>query len=380
MVLTVVLTALAGISLAITVWQFLAGLKFPLHRRSAEAGFAPAVSLLKPLKGSDAETEACLESWFTQDYAGRIQLLLGVASPDDPVCAVVQRLIAAHPKVDAQLIICGESLGANAKVSTLIQLDRQAQHGIVIISDADVRVPADFIANVVTPLRDEKVGLVNPFYTLANPRTLAMKWEAVAINADFWTSVLQSQTLEPLDFALGAVMAVRREALVKIGGFAALSDYLADDYQLGHRVVAAGLKIALCPVVVECWESPRTWADVWRHQLRWSRTIRVCKPAPYFLSVLGNATLWPLLMVAFNPLSGFLFVAIICWVIRMLTAMHHQSRITRARRHLFYDWLVLLKDLLQVMIWALAFLGNTVTWRGVTYRVGRGGKLQQTAG
>src|SRR6185437_1425839 len=111
-----------------------------------------------------------------------------------------------------------------------------------------------FLVNAVAPLQSAEVGLVNCFYRLANPSTTAMRWEALAINADFWSQVLQGRTMQPLDFALGAVMATRRESLEKIGGFAALADYLADDFQLGNRIVRdAGKTIALCPVVVDCW-------------------------------------------------------------------------------------------------------------------------------
>ncbi len=144
-------------------------------------------------------------------------------------------------------------------------------------------------------------GLVCCFYRLANPTTLAMHWEAVAINADFWSQVLQSRSLKPIDFALGAVMATRREQLAEIGGFAPLVDCLADDYQLGNRIVRRGYSIALSPVVVECRSASMGWAAVWKHQLRWARTIRVCQPAPYFFSLLSNATLWPLLWLILKP-------------------------------------------------------------------------------
>src|SRR5439155_11727545 len=94
-------------------------------------------------------------------------------------------------------------------------------HDLFVISDADVRVPPDFLANVLAPLHDAQIGLVNCFYRLANPVSLPMRWEAVAINADFWSQVLQSRSLKPLDFALGAAMALRRADLDRIGGFAA---------------------------------------------------------------------------------------------------------------------------------------------------------------
>ena len=400
MVLNVILAALAFLSLALALWQFLVAMRFPLHRRVADKSFAPPVTLLKPLKGADAETFHCLESWLTQDYAGSVQILFGVESATDPVCELVRRLLAAHPGREAQLVVCSESLGSNAKVSTLIQLQRLTRHDLITVSDADVRVPTDLLTNMVSPLRDPAVGLVNCFYQLANPATLAMQWEAIAINADFWSQVLQSRSIKPLDFALGAVMATTRQQLEAIGGFNALVDFLADDYQLGNRIVKRGGRVVLSPVVVECWDSPKNWTEVWRHQLRWARTIHACQPLPYFFSILGNATLWPLLwviaaiatasetsgtttvsgatvsvVVRIHLLSQALLFALVIWLTRVLTAMRQESRLTRSHSHWAFFWLVPIKDLLNVAVWALAVLGKTVEWRGQRYRVQRGGKL-----
>ena len=317
--------------------------------------------------------------------------------------------MAEFPGRDAQLIVCSDRLGANAKVSKLVELERLAKHGILIISDADVRVPADFLANVVesfgkeaneigaagragSPLpaasesaqdgahgvtrpTGQTVGLVNCFYRLANPTTLAMRWEAVAINADFWSQVLQSQDLKPLDFALGAVMVTRRKQLAEIGGFQALVDCLADDYQLGNRIARRGHRIAICPVVVECWSAPMDWGTVWRHQLRWARTIRVCQPAPYFFSILSNGTLWPLVWLAANPSLKVLGVAALCLVIRVLAALDLQGRLTRSGCRWADWWLVPVKDAFQTIIWLLAFAGNRIEWRGERFRLLSNGML-----
>src|SRR5215469_7321798 len=252
--------------------------RFPLHQRTADKSFAPAVTLLKSLKGADGATEDCLRSWFAQEYAGEVQILFAIASPDDPVSDIVQKLTTEFPNRDFQLLVVPQLIGANAKVSKLAELEKLAKHEILIVSDADVRVPPDFLANAVPPLLTPEIGSVNCFYRLANPTTLAMQWEVIAINADFWSQVLQSQSLKPLDFALGAVMVVRRNALTAIGGFRSLANCLADDYQLGHRIAQNGHRIELCPVVVECWDAPMDWRAVWKHQLRWARTIRACQP------------------------------------------------------------------------------------------------------
>lgn len=394
MLLHLILAALALLSLAITLWQWLAARRFPLHQRAADTSFAPGVTLLKPLKGLDPETRGCLESWFQQDYRGPVQLLFGVAAAEDPVCELVRKLIAEHPQASAQLVLCPEQLGPNAKVSTLVHLERLAQHDHLVVSDADTRVPPDFLAQVLQPLRDPQAGLVNCFYALANPTTLAMQWEAVATNADFWSQVLQSRTLKPLDFALGAVMATRRQQLNEIGGFRALVDYLADDYQLGNQIANRGYRIELCPVVVECREREQGWREVWAHQLRWARTIRVCQPVPYFFSILSNVTWWPLLLVLAAPLWPFEFRvawpvmdfdgSIVSWTIpfwalalyvRAATASECRARLSQTEVKARRTFPPAFKDLLQVPIWALAFLGNTVVWRGQKLRVLPGGKL-----
>ncbi len=375
MLLNAVFACLALVSLGLMLWQWIVARRFPLHQRASKTTFAPAVTLLKPLKGCDATTEASLRSWFVQQYQAPVQILFGVASADDPVCPVVRRLIEEHPATDAHLVICGPLRGTNSKVSKLIDLEALARHELLVISDADVRVPPDFLANFLAPLRVPVVGLVNCFYRLANPATLAMRWEAVAVNADFWSQVLQAQSLRPLDFALGAVMAMRWRLLGQIGGFTALVDCLADDYQLGNRLARQGSKLALSPVVVECWSEPMGWREVWKHQLRWARTIRVCQPVPYFFSILSNPTLWPLLWAAVSPgLTSVVFCAG-CWLVRVGAAWDLQQRLARGRVGFSAGLLALLKDLLQTPIWVLAFLGNRVEWRGQRMQLRRDGTL-----
>ncbi len=372
---------LALSSFALLFWQWLAARKFPLHRRITHRDIAPPVTILKPLKGCDATTADSLRSWLQQNYPAPIQILFAVDEPGDPVCETVRRLIAENPHRDAQLIVCENLRGANAKVAKLAQLEPLAKHDLILVSDADVRVPADFLANVVAPLREEQVGLVTGFYRLANPTTPAMQWEAVAINADFWSQVLQAQTLRPLDFALGAVMLVRRKALLAIGGFQSLANCLADDYQLGHRIANKNYRIALCPVVVDCWHAPAGWGEIWRHQLRWARTIRVCRPLPFFFSLLSNATLWPLLWFAVSLTVGKSFCAPLTAAFILLAriglAQNLQRRLTPEGKLVSPFWLVPVKDLLQTALWLGAFLGNTVEWRGRRMRLNRDGTLAE---
>lgn len=392
----IALGLLGCLSLAFTLWQWQVARRFPLHRRTTGAGLARGITVLKPLKGADIELEASLESWLEQEYDGPVQVLFGVASADDPAVSIVRELLARHRACDAGLVVCGETGGSNAKVAKLAQLQRRARHEWIVVSDADVRAPRDLLENLAAGLGDPEVGLVHCPYRLANPVTRAMEWEAVAINSDFWSSVLQARSLGMTDFALGAVMAFRREALEAIGGWASLADHLADDYELGRRIGELGGRIDLSPVVVSCWESPRGWREVWQHQLRWARTIRVCRPGSYFFSVLSNGTLWPVLwlVAALSELwrvtatematetglgwleAGSLWMAPMCWVTRILTARSLQRQLHADGAYLTSSWwMVAVKDLLQVAIWVGAFTGNRVEWRRQRYQVSAGGRL-----
>jgi ceramide glucosyltransferase len=407
---TVILGAFTLLSVGLLLWQFMAARRFPLHRRSEDTSFAPAIAVLKPLKGCDEHTEECLRSWLAQKYAGAVQILFGVASEADPACDVVRQLLKSFPHADARLVITSLPLGPNAKVANVVQLARHATHDVLCVSDADVRVPEDFLSNAVIPLRSPNIGLVNCFYELAHPVTLAMKWEAIAVNSDFWSQVLQSNSMKPQNFALGAVMMSRRETLANIGGFEPLLDYLADDYQLGHRIAATGARIQMSPVVVQCWDKPMDFRAVWNHQLRWARTIRASQPLPYFFSILSNVTLWALLLIVFGvaahiPILGLtdrgalylplwrdsvtanssysvetgysatLLMGIAVILLRMIVGSALAARLTQKKYYYDLCWLVPVKDLLQCAIWVAAFLGNTVEWGGKKFHLERGGRL-----
>ncbi|MGZ5545191.1 MAG: glycosyltransferase, partial [Limisphaerales bacterium] len=156
-----------------------------------------------------------------------------------------------------------------------------------------------------------------------------------------------------------------------------LLNQLADDYQLGKRLADSGRKIELCNVVVECREHAKGFVDVWKHQLRWARTIRVCQPGPYFASILSNTTLWALLWMAVAPLNN---IAPICLVIRTATAIHNEFRLTRRFADAFESLFTFAKDLLQFVVWVCAFGGNSVVWRGEKFLVKRVGELVRFQG
>jgi ceramide glucosyltransferase len=370
-----VLGGLAVLSLALLVWQWTAARQFTFDSRFFMRSELPAVSVLKPLKGYDIYTKQCLRSWFLQQYKGPVEFLFGVASADDPVCAIVEKLQQDFPQVSSRLLVCAALSSTNGKAVKLAVLTSEAKHELLVISDADVSVPPDLLANLVPTLDNASVGLVNCFYRLPDTPTLAMRLEAISVNADFWSQVLQARTLGPVDFALGAVMATRKTQLAMIGGFDELTDCLADDYELGNRIAKEGYRIALSPLRVEC-RSPRApWQEVWKHQLRWARTIRVCRPAPYFFSILSNATFWPALWAVIRPGERSLSILVIAFLTRMYIAYDLQSRLAGRLVAPLNGLLAPIKDLLQVGLWGASHVGDSIEWRGEKLRLKKDGTL-----
>jgi ceramide glucosyltransferase len=228
--------------------------------------------------------------------------------------------------------------------------------------------------------------LVTCLYRLAAPGHRAEQAEALAVNADFWSQVLQSRTLWPMDFAMGAAVAIRREWLAKAGGLEALADQLADDFQLGNRVYRAGGRVDLGPRVVECWEVRGGWAEVWRRQLRWARTIRASRPVPFFLSVLNNVTVWGLGLIGAGAAAaglggvgwgfGSVGLGVLAVGLRLGIAMDLQARWVPEPSWRAPWWMVPVRDFLGGLIWIGAFAGRRVEWRGRRFRVSAGGWLR----
>ncbi len=377
-----ILGGLTLISAGLNVWQWLAARRFPLHQPVPPAPRLPSVTLLKPLHGYDEHTWTCLHSWLSQDYPAPVQILFGVKEANDPVCEVVEKLIAKFPERDARLVICPETLGPNPKVSTLMQLESLIAGEAVVICDADVEAPPHYLTEAMTFLQREGVGLVNSFYRFANPQNRAMWIEAIAVNCDFWSQVCQSNSFRPMKFALGATMGLRVDTLKQIGGFRALVDYIADDNRLGRLVSNTGQRVVLTNVVVDCYHAPMNFRQVWDHQIRWARTIRACEPGPYFFSVLTNQSFWAGQVIAWAvlrpdlySLTAALAIGVPCLVVRAVTASANWRKLMGfpiIGRHTAFasD-----KDHFAMVWWLFAFLGNTVTWRGQRHRILKEGRL-----
>ncbi len=345
--------------------------------RDAEA-FSPGVTVLKPLKGVDARMYEALHSHCTQAYAGTYELVFGVSEAEDPACALVERLRVEFPDVAMRLVVCQERLGTSGKVSNLVQMLRFAAHEFVIVNDADIAVSAQYLTRVMRGFADQRVGMVTAPYLGQAAGGVWSRLEALGISTDFMPGVLTARMLEGgIRFGLGSTLAMRRVALAKTGGFEAVLECLADDYELGARIVGAGYRVELCGEVVATTVPAYTFAEFRDHQVRWARTVRdsrkwgyvglgvtFCLPWAVLLCVVSGFALW-----------GFALLSLVV-LARVAVALSVGVGVLGDGQVLRDLWLLPLRDFLGLGFWVWSFAGDTVVWRGERFRL-RGGRLER---
>lgn len=331
------------------------------------------ISILKPVYGRDSDFYEAIRSHALQDYP-EFEMLFGVQSLQDPARDDIQRLMAEFPSVSIRLIVCSART-ANPKVGTLADLSRAARYPVFIVNDSDITVPAGYLQAVTAPLAEASVGLVTCLYR-AQARDWPSRFEALGVATDFAPSTLVAPLFGVSEFGLGSTLAFRKTDLERIGGFSAIADYLADDYQLGRKLHSLGLRNIISRVVVSTRISAGSWRSAWRHQLRWARTIRLSRRAGYAGLPVTFATLWVVFATAF----GFWPWALGLLAIRFAMALIGGGLVLGSADAWKYFYLIPARDLFGVAVWAAGLFGDTVEWRGRRLRLDREGKIVAAAG
>ena len=341
-----------------------------------DASDLPPVSLLKPLKGTDPEMYESFRSHCVQDYPA-YEILFGVSEPNDPATELVERLQREFPQRSIRLVLCEKNLGANGKVSSLVQLAAEAKHAVFLVNDSDIRVAPDYLRTVMVELQAPSVGLVTCLYRGVATKTIASRLESLGISTDFVPGVLVAKEIEGgLHFGLGSTLAFRRADLDAIGGFESIVDYLADDYELGKRIAERGFKVVLSSSVVETFLPAYSFSGFFAHQLRWARTIRVSRPGGYAGLLLTYTLPWATLclLIARGAMWAWTLLGI-AWVLRNSLAWASTVFVLRDPDAIRWIWLLPLRDFLAPVIWLAGWLGRKIVWRGQEFEL-RNGKLR----
>ena len=341
----------------------------------------PAVAILKPLHGAEPRLEENLESFFLQDYPA-FEILFACRTADDPALAVVERLCARHPKVAARVVLSGEPHWPNAKVWSLDKMIAASTNAFLVISDSDVLVRSDFLRNVIPPLLQphSAAGLVTCLYEGVPASGLCSRLEALGMSVELSSGVITAEMLEGMRFALGSVMALRRDVLEKIGGIASTSQYYSDDFVLGNRIHAAGYTVVLSHYRVAYVLSAQSFRQTFAAQLRWMQSTRYSRPRGHLGTGLTFALPFGILALAAaaalaHPALG---LALLAWSLlnRILQSIAVGYGVVGDRRALRLCWLYPLRDLLGFILWLASYCaGSHFRWRGELYRFTPGGKI-----
>lgn len=339
---------------------------------TAQPDFLPPVSILKPLRGADPGMYESFRSHCLQDYPD-YELIFGVDRRDDPAAELVDRLRREFPERSIKLVVCPETLGANRKVSNLAQMLPHVRHQFLLINDSDIRVDRDYLRRVLAPLADPRVGLVTCLYRGVPAGTLGSRLEALGISTDFAAGVLAARQLEGIRFGLGSTLAFSRTALEAIGGFEPLADYLADDYELGARIAGAGFQTLLADIVVETHLPAYSLRGFLQHQLRWARGIRAARPGSYAGLALTFGLPWAIAAVALARGAFWSWVLLgIAAILRMGVARTVGRAVLKDPRLPRDLWLIPLRDLIAVGVFAASYAGRRIAWRGDRFVLEKG--------
>lgn len=342
-------------------------LRFFGGRHEVPTGFAPPVSVLKPVHGLDREAYENYASFCRQHYP-EYEILFNVADESDPAIPVIETIIRDFPKVPIRLLIGAEQLGSFNKVNKLVRMAREAKYDILVVSDSDIRVGPEYLHAVVAPFRDSQVGAVTCLYRGLADDSFGSRLEALGNSSDFDAGVLAGWQLQDVKFTLGATMATTKGRLAEIGGFEALVDLFVDDYELGHRIAALGYRIELISYPVDTVYPRQTLRESFAHQVRWNLAIRNAEPLKGLGLVFVHGLPWALLAGALAPSARLAAIYLGGYVV-LRFAMAWTVGVWGLRDPLLRRkiWMLPLRDAFAFVVWLRSLFNHRVQWRGSEY-------------
>ena len=333
----------------------------------------PPVTIVKPLHGDEWTLLSNLSSFCQQDYPGPLQFLFGVHDSEDPALQIVEQLRLLHPEAHITVVADARLYGPNRKMSNILNMLPEAQHDVLVFADSDVSVGPSYLRNVIGELQKPGVGLVTCVYRGQPDPGFWPRLSAKATNYQFLPSVVTGLAFGMARPCFGQTIAMRRETLEKIGGFAQFVHHLAEDHAIGEAVRMIGEKVVIPPFTVShaCVESSA--AKLIAHELRWSRTIRIIDPIGHLGSALIHPLAFAWLTVAFSGGAAWAWpLAAVALLARLALKVQSDHALRQAHRDL---WLLPFWDIVSFLIFVASFFSTRVIWRGFSFRVDGDGLL-----
>ena len=365
-VLACILACLAAVGMGQAVAGWLCARRFARRPRPAPAS-RPPVTILKPVCGAEPMLEAAIASFCTQDYP-EFQVIIGAQDPRDPAIEIARRLQARFPERDISVVVDPATHGANRKISNLMNMMPFAKHDVLVFADSDLHAAPDYLDRVMEALERPETGLVTTVNTgEAAVDGFAARFGATHLTYSYLSGALVASALGRQD-CLGTTMALRRETLERVGGLRMLVPHLADDYVLGKLVRERGLAVRLANTIPVTTVQEPDFAGLWRHELRWARTIGALEPMAIALAALQYPIVWSALAVLVSGGAVWTWALLAgAWIVRAGAA----AGICRALRDLPPRpplmaplWHMPIRDAVSVAQVIASYWTDIVVWRG----------------
>ena len=345
----------------------------PFRRSAPEPTRFPPVTIVKPLRGVEWALRSNLSSFCRQDYPGPVQFLFGVNDAADPALKAVDELRSLHPAADITVVADPRLHGPNRKVSNIMNMLPKARHDVLVFADSDVGVDASYLRNIVAELERPGVGLVTCLYRGQPDPGCWPRLSAQATNYQFLPSAVMGLALGMARPCFGQTIAMRRETLEKIGGFAPFAHHLAEDHAIGEAVRLAGGSVAIPAFAISHACGEASLSKLVAHELRWSRTIWRIDPVGYLGSALIHPLGFALLAVLLSGFAAWSWpVAAAALAARVALKARVDHVLRQPASHL---WMLPLSDLVSFGVFAASFCSARVTWRGFSFNVDNRGLL-----
>ena len=336
------------------------------------AAHFPPVSVLKPVHGVEAQLKENIESFFRQDYPA-YEIIFAADEGDDAALPIIREVSARYPHIPSRILINGKPPWPNPPAYSFFRMTQIAAHDIFVTSDSDVEVAPTYLREVVTPLLDRKVGMVTCLYRGKNAAGFWSGLTAIGMSVEMTAGVLVANMLEGMKFGLGPTIAVKKEAVARIGGYEVLGDYFANDFMIGNLIDKAGYTVVLSQHPIDHVVNQKSFQKMWENQLRWGKSTRYSRPKGHFGSGLIFAIPFGLLgliaaLALHKPILGVaLFAA--AFLNRVLESWLVGWGIVRDPVALKKFWLYPIRDLLGFIVWVASYTGAKSVWRDSRYEL-----------
>ncbi len=343
---------------------------------AAKTPFMPPASIVNPVRGLDHEAYENFASFCRLDYPV-YEVVFAVSDVGDPVIPVIEKLRAEFPAISIRLITNVPHVGASDKVNNLCQLAQNAKYDLLVMSDSDVRVEADYLKQVTAPFADPEVGAVTAFYKSQTSGSLASNLDALGMYMDSAPAAVVAKQVEGrLRFAFGWTMATSKKHLAEIGGWEAIVNHHSEDFELGKRIALCGHQVVLMTKPV-CMVFPKeTFAEYFHRELRWSIALKSARPSGYWGLLFTHGLPWALVGAAVGLLIGSPQLAasyLLAYLFLRVAMTWLTGKWGLGDRELYkIMWLVPVRDAISFIVWVAGFFAQRVIWRGLEYRLHKG--------